>query len=85
MELDCGISMDRLSSWLDDELRLEHEGAGWAYRHDGFTCHVELSSLERRPLGRVSIERTLLSAEGDDAAVAEFKRLFTFRFASAGG
>ena len=85
MEIDCGISRARLSAWLDDELRLESSGGRWTFACGDGTCQVTLSPLEDRPLGGVSIERTLLSAEGDKAAEAEFKRLFTFRFASAGG
>lgn len=85
MELDCGISSARLSAWLDDELRLESVDGGWHYVFDGASCRIALSPLASRPLGKVSIERTLLSVEGNDAAVVEFERLFTLRFASAGG
>ncbi|MBR3182074.1 MAG: hypothetical protein IKF56_05485 [Eggerthellaceae bacterium] len=85
MQFDCGISMSRLAAWLDEELCLDHEGEGWAFRHGDATCHVTLEPLENRLLGSYSIERTMLAAEGDDTALKEFERLFTLRFASAGG
>ena len=85
MQFDCGISMTRLATWLDEELRLDHDDGGWEFCHDGSTCHVTLQPLENRALGAYSIERALLSAEGDDASLKEFERLFTLRFASSGG
>ena len=85
MQYDCGISMARLASWLDEELRLDREGDSWAFNQGVATCRVTLKPLENRPLGSYSIERTMLSAEGDEAALAEFERIFTLRFASAGG
>ena len=85
MQFDCGISMARLAGWLDEELRLARDEGGWVFCHEGSICHVTLDRLENRKLGSYSIERTMLSAEGDDGALAEFERLFTLRFASAGG
>ena len=85
MRLDCGIKRSRLATWLDEELRLPRDEDGWVFQFGGGTCRIELNPLQDRTLGCVSIERTELAAEGDGVAVSELSRLFTLRFASAGG
>ena len=85
MELDCGISRKRIVGWLEGELGLPREGDCWAYAGAGGVCHVSASPLASRSLGTIELERTLLSACGDQAAVDAFNQLFILRFASAGG
>ena len=85
LDLDCGISYERISSWLDDELNLAREGQGWVFRTGSGTAIVRADSLESRSIGPVSLERTHLVARGDSDALDAFERLFTLRFISAGG
>ena len=85
MRLDCGISPARLQAWLDNELALNRDEQGWLFLWEGASCRVVLAPLENRKLGYVSLERTELAVEGDELAENEFMRLFTLRFASAGG
>ena len=85
LELDCGIPKARLSAWLDDELGLPGKDGTWVFTAEGSTCRVALAPLESRSLGSVSIERTALTIEGEEPAQGTFMRLFTLRFASAGG
>ena len=85
MELDCGIATKRIIEWLDDELALERAGADWEFPFEGGRCHVTVSPLPNRALGNVSLERTLVTIDGDQRALDEFYRLFTLRFISAGG
>lgn len=82
---DCGISTWRIDAWLSDELALKREGSAWVYREADSVCQVKTEPLESRILGTVALERTALSVEGEDAAVASFERAFTLRFMSAGG
>lgn len=100
MQLDCGIRYARISAWLDDELGLVREdcqpeelpvsGAGgadwhWVFVSNGASCRVSAFPLESRVYGGIAIERTQLSAQGDQPAIDAFERLFTLRFISAGG
>ena len=85
MELDCGISCERITAWLDAELGLRREGDGWAFSVAGTSCHVTATPIAGRAIGRVEIERTLLRADGAQEAADELQRLFILRFASAGG
>ena len=86
MRYDCGIACHRIADWLNDELRLPREGVDWVFSTDGASCRVSASPLESRSLGGgIQIERTLLSAQGDQSALDVFERLFTLRFVSAGG
>ena len=85
MELDCGIAKARIDAWLDDELNLPCEGTRHVFRFEGTMCVVATATLEGRPLGAIELERTSLQIEGDPQAGEEFMRLFTLRFASAGG
>ena len=81
VELDCGIAKSRIDAWLDRELGLE----GRVFHFEGESCAVSTSLLESRPFGTIELERTCLKVEGDAGAIDEFMRLFTLRFASAGG
>lgn len=85
MKLDCGIACRRIVSWLDDELHLACDGGIWTFAFDGGMCRITASPLPSRTLGMVSLERTLVTFEGDPPATDEFYRLFTLRFISAGG
>ena len=93
MDLDCGIPRARIVAWLDNELALPAvpsvpvEQGRWIFRaaDGGETCRIALEPLGERTLGGLSLERTRLRADGDEGAVAAFARLFTLRFASAGG
>ena len=85
MELDCGIATKRIVSWLDDELVLVRAGADWVFPFEGGRCRIAVSPLPARTLGKVSLERTLVTIDGDAQALDEFYRLFTLRFISAGG
>lgn len=85
MELDCGIARRRIVGWLNDELSLARDGRAWVYEADGKECRITAEELENRTLGTVSLERTLVVVEGDEATTDAFMRLFTLRFISAGG
>lgn len=85
LDLDCGISCARIASWLDDELSLSFTQGSWTYTTQDQSCRIALEPLENRTLGRVSLERTHLTAQGGSDALAEFEKLFTLRFISAGG
>ena len=85
LDLDCGISCARISLWLDDELALDSDRGSWTYAAHGQSCSIALEPLENRTLGHVSLERTHLTAQGGPDALAEFEKLFTLRFISAGG
>ena len=86
MELDCGIPERRIVTWLDDELALARAAGCWTFTADsGASCRIATQELERRPLGAVFIERTLVTITGDADAINDFYRLFTLRFISAGG
>lgn len=85
MELDCGIRRDRIVAWLDDELGLGEKDGTWAFEVHGKTCRITLAPLENRIIGKFDLQRTLVTFEGDDDAIARLYRLFTLRFMSAGG
>lgn len=85
MELDCGISHERIVGWLNDERGLPSANGGWTFAYNGSTCRVFADDLGKQTINRVTLERTLLRIEGDPQAVEEFMRLFTLRFVSAGG
>ena len=85
IDLDCGISYARIASWLDDELALPRDQGRWLYVCGTESCLIALEPLENRTLGNISLERTHLNVDGDPAAIASFKKLFTLRFISAGG
>lgn len=85
MELDCGIQTKRITAWLDDEISLPKEGDRWVFAQGGRTCRISASPLENRKLAGISLERTLVTVEGDAAAIDAFNRIFTLRFISAGG
>ena len=85
LDLDCGIACTRIASWLDDDLTLSYAEGSWTYTAQGQSCRIALEPLENRTLGHVSLERTHLTAQGDPDALAEFEKLFTLRFISAGG
>ena len=85
MFLDCGIPRERIAGWLDEELSLETEGELRVFTRNGCSCRIQMEPLGKRTLGSFEIERTGLRITGDEAAQAEFMRVFTLRFASAGG
>ena len=85
VKLDCGIAQRRITAWLDDELALARHDDGWTFDHAHGSCRIKAEPLESRALGSVALERTLVTIEGDDAAIDELYRLFTLRFVSAGG
>ena len=86
MDLDCGIAYRRIAAWLDDELALPRNDEGaWEFTCEEGFCTVTLTECEPRMAGPISLERTRLQADGDDAALERFNRLFTLRFVSAGG
>lgn len=85
LDLDCGISYERIAAWLDGELSLPHEQDCWIYDVDGEACQITLEPLETRTLGIIKLERSHLVASGDSNALETFERLFTLRFISAGG
>ena len=84
--LDCGIATARIVSWLEDELDLTATAErSYEFHMDGGTCHVGVRGLPNRTAGRLALERTELTIDGDAATTAAFMRLFTLRFISAGG
>ena len=84
--LDCGIAYDRIAHWLDDELAIPRNPEGcWTFDALSNSCSIQLTPLGSSTVGPLSFERTELVVEGDAACVAEFYRLFTLRFISAGG
>ncbi len=85
MELDCGIQLKRIVSWLNGELACAREDDAWVFEADGGACHITACELESRRLGVVELDRTLVTIEGDEPTVEAFMHLFTLRFMSAGG
>lgn len=85
MELDCGIRRARIVAWLDDELALARVDGRWVFEDGERTCAIALAPLENRVLGRLDLERTLVTIDGDQKAVDVFYRLFFLQFISAGG
>ena len=85
LDLDCGIALPRIASWLADELVLPCDGEAYAFHQGECMCSVTLSRLENRTIGLLDLERTRLVATGDVPAVDAFEKLFTLRFMSAGG
>lgn len=85
LDLDCGISHARIAAWLDDELGLARSNEGWEFAIENHACFVKVSPLESRVFGTIALERSHLVVNGDAEALAEFEKLFTLRFISAGG
>lgn len=86
MIVDCGIKLDRIATWLDEELQLGESGQNhWLFSYEDQECTVTLAPLENRTIASLELERTELSIDGDQAAVDAFYRLFELRFMSAGG
>ena len=85
IDLDCGIACRRITSWLDDELHLPREGATWVYSEGAYSCRIQTEPLGNQTVGRITLERTRLTARGDAEALAPFRKAFTLRFISAGG
>lgn len=85
IDFDCGIKLERITSWLSDELALPASDGGWVFSQGPHTCLIQASPLEARTLATVSIERTHLTAHGDPEALTVLEKLFTLRFISAGG
>ncbi len=85
MQLDCGIQHSRIDTWLESELALPRDGENWVFASGGASCLVSAVPLPSRAIGGIELERTLLTAQGDRAAIDAFQRLFTLRFVSAGG
>ena len=85
IDLDCGIAMNRITRWLDDELALPAVGDSWVYRENQHACTIQVRPLANRRIATLSLERTHLLAQGDATAIESFRKLFTLRFISAGG
>ena len=85
VELDCGIQNARIAAWLNDEISLTHLDDRWLFEDGGQTCTIALSRLENRTIGRLDLERTLVTVEGSQQSIDVFYRMFTLRFISAGG
>ena len=85
LDLDCGISHARIAAWLNDELALVQSDEGWVFSSESHTCLVKASPLESRVFGTIALERSRLMVSGEAEALAEFEKLFTLRFISAGG
>ena len=85
LSFDCGIATSRITAWLEDELALKHYADAWLFTAEDACCRITAEPLVSRDLGHFELERTLLTAEGDEEAVTAFRWLFTLRFMSAGG
>lgn len=85
LDLDCGIALRRIVSWLEDELALPVRGGKWVFAAGGGECLVNANALPSRDFGAMALQRTRLVATGDECALERFEHLFTLRFVSAGG
>ena len=85
-DADCGLEVAKLSSWIAESLNAREVGSlRWMVELDGAACIVELTRCEPRTVGGLMLPRTRMHIEGHPQALAEYKRLFMLRFASAGG
>lgn len=85
-DVDCGLEVPKLSSWIAESFNAREVGSlRWMVELDGAACIVELTRCEPRTVGRLMLPRTRMRVEGHPQALAEYKRLFMLRFASAGG
>ena len=88
IDLDCGIAYERIERWLAEELgliRLDSRKSAWMFSAPDGQCRISIDRLESRAFGDLHLERTRLRADGPEAGVDMFERLFTLRFISAGG
>ena len=88
LDLDCGIALNRIATWLDADLACPRNGDAWHFQNEEAACTIELTDLGSHALSThdaMQVQRTRLLATGNAQAIESFCHQFVLRFISAGG